>query len=138
MTKSVKTDVLRVTLGNFILGAVMIVIFAVVDYFYKKGTFFPGAIWGALLGCSFVSLSFLWLAFSVSKNIEKDPENAQKRVSATYTYRLIATGAMVLIAIKVPIFNPVAAVIPIFYQRFVIMLVGHIRSKEDKKEVIHE
>ncbi len=137
MTKSVKTDVLRVTLGNFILGAVMLLVFAVADYFYKDGTFFPGAIWGALLGCIYVSLSFLWLAFSVSKNVEKDPENAKKRVSATYTYRLLIMAAVVIIAIKVPVFNWVATIIPLFYQRIVITVVGKMRIKEDnKKEVI--
>lgn len=137
MTKSVKTDVLRVTLGNFILGAVMLIIFAVADYFYKEGTFFPGAIWGALLGCGYVSLSFLWLAFSVSKNVEKDPENAKKRVSATYTYRLLVMAAVIILAVKVPVFNWVATIIPLFYQRIVITVVGKMRVKEDnKKEVI--
>ncbi len=130
MTKNVKTDVLRVAAGNFILGGIMVVIFALVGHFSLD------VLWGALLGCSFVSLSFLWLAISVSKNVEKDPENARKRVSATYTYRLLAMALMVVIAIKLPVFNWVAAVIPLFYQRIVITLVAKMRSKEDcKKEV---
>lgn len=130
MTKSVKTDVLRVTLGNFILGAVMVLIFALLGYFSLE------VIWGAILGCSFISLSFLWLAMSVSKNVEKDPKNAQARVSATYTLRLLATAAMILIAIKVPVFNWLSAIIPLFYQRIVVMIVGRIRSKEtENKEV---
>ncbi len=131
MTKSVKTDVLRVTLGNFLLGAIMLVVFVFIDTKY-----FPEAVWGALLGCSYASLSFLWLAFSVSKNVEKDPDNAKKRVAATYTYRLLAMALVVIVAIKSPVFNWVAAVIPLFYQRFVITFVGGLRSKEDaKKEV---
>ncbi len=133
MTKNVKTDVLRVAIGNFALGAVMVLIFAL------TGQFSLSVIWGTLLGCSFVSLSFLWLAISVSKNVEKDPENARKRVSATYTYRLILAAAMVFVAIKVPVFNPFAAIIPLFYQRAVIMVVGKMRAKADKeKEVVCE
>lgn len=130
MTKNVKIDVLRVACGNFILGAVMVLIFALVGYFSLE------VIWGALLGCSFVSLSFLSLAISVSRNVEKDPKNAQQRVSATYTFRLLCAAAMIIIAIKVPAFNAVAAIIPLFYQRFVVMFVGRLRSKEDGSEVI--
>lgn len=130
MTKNVKTDVLRVALGNFALGAVMVLIFALSGYFSIE------VIWGALLGCSFVSLSFLWLAVSVSKNVEKDPKNAQARVSATYTFRLLAAAAMIIIAIKLPVFNWLSAIIPLFYQRFVVMIVGHMRSKKtESKEV---
>ncbi len=132
MTRSVKTDVLRVCAGNFILGAVMVLIFAVI------GRFSLSVIWGALLGNAFVSLSFFWLAVSVSKNVEKDPENARKRVSATYTYRLLAMAAMVIVAIKLPMFNWVAAVVPLFYQRLVITVVGKLRIKEDSKKEVAE
>ena len=124
MTKSVRTDVVRVTLGNFLFGAIMVLIFFLVGHFSMP------VIWGALLGNAFISLSFLWLAMSVSKNLEKDPKNAQARVSATYTFRLIAAAIMIIVAIKLPLFNWVAAVIPLFYQRIVIMIAGHIRSKE--------
>ncbi|MBQ8002668.1 MAG: ATP synthase subunit I [Clostridia bacterium] len=132
MTKNVKTDVLRVAAGNFILGAVMVLIFALAGYFSIE------VIWGALLGCSFVSLSFLWLAMSVSKNVEKDPENARKRVSATYTYRLLAMALVVVLAIKLPVFNWVAAIIPLFYQRIVITVVGKMRIKEDSEKEVAE
>lgn len=127
MTKKTWTDVLRVAAGNFILGAIMVIVFALV------GQFSVSVVRGALLGCSFVSLSFLWLAVTVSKNVEKDPKNAQQRVSATYTLRLLAAAAMLFVAIKLPVFNWVAAMIPLFYQRAVISFVGHIRSKEDSK-----
>lgn len=131
MTKSVKTDVLRVAAGNFILGGVMFIVFALAGQFSLK------VVWGALLGCSFVSLSFLHLAISVSKNLEGDIENARKRVSTTYTYRLLAMAVVVIAAIKLPAFNWVAAVIPLFYQRIVIGIVARIRAKEDdKKEVV--
>ena len=129
MTKNVKTDVLRVTAGNFILGAVMVLIFLL------AGQFSLSVLWGALLGNAFVSLSFLWLAVSVSKNVEKDPKNAQQRVSATYTYRLLAAAAVILIAVKFDMFNWVSTVIPLFYQRLVVMVAGKIRAKEDNREV---
>lgn len=129
MTKNVKTDVLRVTIGNFGLGAVMVLIFALI------GQFSLPVLWGAILGNSFVSLSFLWLAISVSKNVEKDPKNAQQRVSATYTYRLLAAAAVILIAVKFDIFSYVSTIIPLFYQRIVVMLVGKMRTREDNREV---
>ena len=132
MEKSIRTDVLRVAAGNFALGAVMVIIFVL------SGQFSLPVLWGALLGCSFVSLSFLWLAISVSKNVEKDPKTAKAKVSATYTIRLLCAAAMVILAVKAPAFNWVAAVVPLFYQRFVIMFVGHLRSKESEKEEVSE
>jgi hypothetical protein len=132
MTKNIKTDVLRVCAGNFILGAVTVLVFAVIRRFSLP------VVWGALLGNAFVCLSFFWLAVSVSKNVEKDPENARKRVSATYTYRLLAMAAMVVVAIKLPMFNHIAAVAPLFYQRLVITAVGKLRIKEDSKKEVAE
>ena len=130
MTKKTWTDVLYVTAGNFILGVVMVLVFALTGYFSLE------VIWGALLGCSFVSLSFLSLAITVSKSVEKDPKNAQARVSSTYTLRLILAGVMIYIAIKLPMFNYVAAIIPLFYQRLVISVVGYVRNKADSKEEV--
>ena len=128
MTKRTISEVLKVAAGNFILGAVMVLVFIII------GKFNLSVLWGALLGNAFVSLSFLWLGFSVERNVQKDPKNAQTRVSATYTLRLLAAAAMVFIAIKVNIFNPVAAIIPLFYQRFVIMFIGfRLNKKSDGK-----
>ena len=124
MTKRTITEVLKVAAGNFILGAVMVLVFILI------GKFSLEVIWGALLGNTFVSLSFLWLGFSVERNVQKDPKNAKARVSTTYTLRLLAAAAMVFIAIKVNIFNAAAAIIPLFYQRFVIMAVGFRLNKK--------
>lgn len=127
MTKRTMADVGRVTAGNFILGAVMVIVFALFRQFSAS------VIWGALLGNAFVSLSFLWLGFSVERNLAKDPKNAQQRVSATYTLRLLAAAAMIFISIKLPCFNCAAAIIPLFYQRFVIMAVGFLSDKKAAK-----
>jgi uncharacterized membrane protein len=124
MTKNTLREVARVTAGNFLLGFVMVIIFALI------GKFSLSVVLGALLGNAFVSLSFLWLGFSVEKNVAKDPKNAQARVSATYTLRLLAAAAMIFISIKLPCFNCAAAIIPLFYQRFVIMAVGFISNKK--------
>lgn len=129
MTKETKVDVLRVTVGNFLLAFVMVLIFALVGHFSLE------VIWGAILGAGFVSLSFWWLAVSVTKYVEKDPKTAQAKVSATYTVRLLLVAVMIIVAIKVPFFNFVAAIIPLFYQRLVIMVVGKMRSNESKREV---
>lgn len=126
MTKKTLIEVCRVAAADFILGAVMVAVFALVGHFSAE------VVWGALLGNAFVALSFLWLGFSVERSVRKDPKNAQARVSATYTLRLLAAAGMIFIAIKLPCFNWGAAVIPLFYQRFVIMAVGFISNKKEK------
>ncbi len=129
MTRKTMIEVCRVTAGNFILGAVMVIVFALI------GRFSASVVWGALLGNAFVSFSFLWLGFSVERNVQKDPKNARARVSATYTLRLLAAAAMIFISIKFSCFNCAAAIIPLFYQRFVIMAVGFISNRKSGEGV---
>ena len=56
-------------------------------------------------------------------------------MSATYTYRLLAAAAVILIAVKFDMFNWVSTVIPLFYQRIVVMVAGKMRAREDNREV---
>lgn len=128
MTKKTLTEVLFVTAGNFTAGILMVLVFMLLGFFTLE------VIWGALLGNIFVSLSFLWLGFTVERAVQKDPKNARARVSATYTLRLLAAAAMVFVAIKLPVFNYVAAIIPLFYQRIVIMAVGFLMNRNKKGE----
>lgn len=130
MTKKVKTDVLHVAICDFALGGIMVLIFALAGHFSLD------VVWGALYGCAFVSLSFLQLAISVSKNIKKDPKNAQARVSATYTFRLLCVAAMIIVAVKVPFINWVSACVPLIYNQTVIMAVGYFSARKESGEVM--
>ncbi len=134
MTRRTLTDVARVAVCNFAVGAVMVGVFAILGYFDLT------VLWGALLGNAFVSLNFLWIGFTVERSVAKDPKKAQQRVSSTYVLRLVAAGVMVFAAIKLDCFNMIAAIIPLFYQRFVISAVGFWtnRRKKDDKGMVSE
>ncbi len=130
VTKNVKTDAVRVSLGNFLLGAVMVLIFAL------SGKISMDVIWGTLLGCSFVSLSFWWLSYALCRYTAHNPKTAENKVASTYTIRLLLTAAVVILAIRLPFINTLAAIVPLFYQRLVIIAVSRMRSRADKKEVV--
>jgi len=123
MTKKTLVEVLMVTVCNFIMGIVMVLVFAVLGYFSLP------VLWGALLGNAFVSVSFLCLGYAVERAVAKNPSNAQARIGATYTLRLLAAAAMIIFAIKSPFINVIAAVLPLFYQRISILAVGFIENK---------
>jgi len=115
LSKTSKRDVLRVSTGIFILGFVMVL------FFFIFGITGYEVILGALLGCSYSSLSFLLLALSLEKSLVKQEKIAGASMSTSYTARLLGAAVMIIIAIKSPYFNHWAAIIPLLFQRIVIM-----------------
>ena len=112
---------------------------------------------GALLGCAAAIGNFFWMALSVQKAAEKmngvsvppaeenDDEadqtdkplspqalNAKKGMQVSYTLRMILMVCVALLAVKLPVFSPLAAIIPLFFPRIVIFVLGFMMRKEDK------
>ena len=117
LSKTSRRDVMRVSTGIFILGFVMVLFFFI---FNIKGV---EVITGALLGCGYSSLSFLLLALSLERNLSKEKKNASAAMSSGYTARLLGAAAIIIISIKLPYFNHWATIIPLFFQRIVIMII---------------
>ncbi len=87
---------------------------------------------GVLYGCTFTSLNFFYLAYSVKKSIKKGENGAKAHMALSYNSRLILTAVMIIIAAKIDIIHFWAAVIPILFQRIAIHIVGFINSQRHK------
>ena len=84
---------------------------------------------GVLFGCLFTSLNFFYLAFCVSKAVEKEEKAAKAYMSSTYTVRVLLLGVMIFIAAKVQFIYFWAAIIPIAFQRIAATIVPIIKKR---------
>ena len=127
LSKSILRDVLRVGIGIYILGVVMVLFF-----FIFKITGYE-VILGALLGCTYSTLSFLFLAISLETSLSKEKNAAKTSMGTGYTLRLLGAAAMIIWAIKAPYFNYLAAIIPLLFQRIVIMILSFSDTRKNKR-----
>ncbi len=125
VNKETRLNVLKITSGVFILSALAVAILAFTPYFDYT------VITGALLGWVGASLNFIFLAFVVSKAVEKDEKNAKSYVQATYTARLLFMAVVIVIGIKLPYFNGYVTILPFIFVRPVITLLNLIFKKKD-------
>lgn len=149
--QAIKAETLRITAGVAILSTVMVIVFGLL------GRFDSTVVWGALLGTAFASGNFFLLALSVQKAaeemngvklppLEENEDNpdemptqplspqaarAKTRMQLSYTGRMLLTVLLAVVALNVPCFNPVAALVPQLFPRLVIQ-VWSIRQKNGK------
>lgn len=118
-SNSVYKDATKFSAIVFLLGIIEFLVFFIFLSFRLDiliGTFY---------GCTFVSLNFFYLAYSVKKSISMSENKAKAYMSATYTARMIIIAVMVVVAARFDSINIWAAVIPLVFQRIAI----HITSR---------
>ena len=125
VNKETRLNVLKVITGVFVLSALAVSIMTFTPYFDYT------AVTGALLGWIGASLNFIFLAFVVSKAVEKDEKNAKSYVQATYAGRLLFMAIVIVIGIKLPYFNGYVTILPFIFVRPVITLINLIFKKKD-------
>ena len=123
LSKNLFNEVVKMAIGVFSLSVLMVIVFALLGYFDLK------VIWGALLGALGCTLNYAFLAYSVQNVVEKEKEMVKGYMSMSYTFRMLFIAAIIIIAIKVEWINYIAAVIPFFFTRIVIMILN-IRVKK--------
>jgi len=120
---SVYKDALKVSAVIFILGVIEFILFTIFMGFRSD------VLIGVLFGCLFTSLNFFYLAFCVSKAVEKEEKAAKAYMSSTYTVRVLLLGVMIFIAAKVQFIYFWAAIIPIAFQRIAATIVPIIKKR---------
>lgn len=106
----------HIALGVLCFSAVMHLVYLVI------GRWELGVLWGNLLGGSFAVFNFFLLGLTVQKIAgETDEKRARLKLQGSYTLRMLLTVAVAVVAIKVPVFNWPAAVIPLLFPRLTIL-----------------
>ncbi len=122
-SNSVYKEALKVTAIIFMLGIVEFILFTVFMGFRTD------ILIGVLYGCSFASLNFFYLAYSVKKSVTKSEKGAKAYMSGTYTLRMLLTAAMIIIAAKVDFIYIWSAIIPLIFTRIAAMIVPFINKR---------
>ena len=116
LNKDLKKEVIRMCIGVPILSVVMIIIYAVC------GKFDLPVLFGAIIGTAVTLLNFFLLALSVEHVSKKEDEAAAKlSMNVSYFARIILIAIVVVIAIKMPQINYITAILPLLFERIVIM-----------------
>lgn len=129
--KTVIQETSHIALGVLIADIIMCAVFAV------AGRFDYTVPLGALLGSLFAVGNFFLLGLTVQKAVEKG-QDVKKFVRASYTGRMLLYVACIVLAVLVPCFQPVAAIIPLFMPQVVILvmrLLGLYRPEAAKKPI---
>ena len=149
MQPAVRQETQKIAIGVLGLTALMLLVFLALGYFDYK------AVLGALLGAAAAIGNFFMMAMAVQRAAEKmngvqaaadpeeaDPESeeekllAQKKNQAKRSMQLSYYGRMLLIiavaaiAIYVPCFNAVAALLPLLFPQLVVFLYQFIQGRK--------
>lgn len=127
MTKELKANIARVAVGLFAVAALSIAVMAFTPYFNYT------AVTGALLGALGATLNFFFLALAVSKAVTRNEKGASAFVQATYAFRLLFMGAVIVLALLSPYFNGYLTIIPFIFMRPIIMAVNAIFNKNPER-----
>lgn len=74
-----------------------------------------------LLGACYSLLLFRMIGRSAARAVLFPPEQGTRIVRRGYFFRYVLTGAVVVLAIKLPFIDPLAAVLPLFFPKILLV-----------------
>lgn len=122
-------DILPVMLGELLLTGIMLGVYALIGRFSAK------VLWGALLGAGVVLLNFSVMIFALLKAEKRgNPEKGQLYVRATYALRMLLLAAVLILALKTKVFDPLATALPLCFQPIAVWLYELFRKKGENAQ----
>lgn len=117
-----------VAIGEVILTAAMVAVFALLGYFQMN------VLWGAITGCLIMIVNYFFMAVTVSLAADKaqqgDPKGAQNMIQLSGIVRLIVMGVFLAVGIKLGA-NVIALALPLLFARPILLLAEFFRKKGD-------
>ena len=115
--QAVKTETTHIAVGVGCMSVLLLVVFVVL------GRFDYTVLLGTLLGGGFAVLNFFLMAMAVQRSVsQRDPQKAKKITQSSYTKRLFLLAAVLVVGIKVPYFNWITTIVPLFFPRITIFI----------------
>lgn len=117
-----------VAIGEVVLTAAMVTVFALLGYFQMN------VLWGAITGCLIMIVNYFFMAVTVSLAADKaqqgDPKGAQNMIQLSGIVRLIVMGVFLVVGIKLGA-NVIALALPLLFARPILLLSEFFRKKGD-------
>ena len=125
--KYVFSQVVTIFIGELLLSALMVGVFALLGYFDKSVLF------GAAAGSVIATINHLVLVLGVlaasSKAEQQDVKGGQALVQMSYFGRTIGLFLILVLCAKTGIFNLIALVIPLVFTRPILTITDHFNKK---------
>ena len=125
--KYVLSQVSTVLIGELLLSALMVGVFALLGHFDKS------VLLGAAAGAVIATLNHMVLVLCVMAASEKaekqDVKGGQALVQMSYMGRLIGLFLILVLCAKSGIFNLIALVIPLVFTRPILTITDHFNKK---------
>lgn len=106
-----------------------------VGIFFALGQYQTNVLWGALLGSAVIIANHFFLSLTVhlaaDRSQQGDVTKAKAMIQTSSLVRLMAMGAVLLIGVKLGC-NVIALVLPLAFQRPVLMVMEFFGKKGDK------
>ena len=117
LSPAIKKETVRVAAMTAIGEVCMIIVFAILHQFLpEKVPFDYRVILGGLAGGFVAVLNFFLMGLTVQKVANTEDEDlARSRMKASYSRRMMLQMGWVIVAIVVPIFQPVAGILPLLF-----------------------
>lgn len=129
LRKLVLRETAIIAIGEGILSAVMVGVFALLGYFQMN------VLWGAVAGCAVMIANYFFMAVTVSLAADRaergEVQQAQKMAQLSSTVRLVVMGVVLVVCIKLGA-NVLALLLPILFARPILMLSEFFRKKGDQ------
>lgn len=115
-----------IAMGEALCLALMLGIFALAGHFDRT------VVLGGVIGTLLAILNFFFMALGASmaadKAIKQDVKGGQVQIKLSYTLRMIAIIAILLVCVKSGLCNALASVLPLVFVRPVIMVAEFFRK----------
>lgn len=125
--KYILSQALTVLIGEVLLSAVMVGVFAALGHFDFS------VILGAAAGAVIATLNHLILVLGVvsasSKAEKQDVKGGQALIQMSYMGRLVGLFLLLVLCAKSGIFNLIALVIPLVFTRPILTITDHFNKK---------
>ena len=125
--KYVISQTLTVLVGELVLSALMVGVFALLGYFDKSVLF--GAAAGSVIATSNHLVLVLGVLAASSKAEQQDVKGGQALVQMSYFGRTIGLFLILVLCAKTGIFNLIALVIPLVFTRPILTITDHFNKK---------
>ena len=126
--KTVYKETAIVAVGELILSAAMVGIFAALGFFKMN------VLWGAVAGCAVMIANYFFMAVTVSLAADQaaqgNVKSAKSMVQLSGLVRLVVMGVVLVAAIKLGA-NVIALVLPLAFVRPILLLAEFFRKKGD-------
>ncbi|MBR5617264.1 MAG: ATP synthase subunit I [Oscillospiraceae bacterium] len=125
--KYILSQMLIILLGELVLSALMVGVFAVLGYFDLRVVF--GAAAGALIATVNHLVLVLGVMAAAGKAEKQDVKGGQALMQMSYMGRLIGLFLVLVLCAKSGVFNLIALVIPLVFTRPILTIAEYFNKK---------